>query len=215
MSLKEIAAKFQNGENIDSDLEKHIEKYSWQKGPITYKRISFTKQDYLERLDNYVKNKNLDSEIGRIESERKSTESIYRKIVRDQGIQGSTLKIVEALRNFIFLRTATVESNEHLLHTAKLTLFAEIAEKTKLAYSDTLSLSPEEIVDLLVGTISKPGLIKKVKSRQMGFAIVWLGGQLFTFFGSDALKLQKVIAGKHKKQKVRTETAGQIKGICH
>ena len=103
------------------------------------------------------------------------------------------------------MRTATVESNEHLLHTAKLTLFAEIAEKTKLAYSDTLSLSPEEIVDLLVGTISKPGLIKKVKSRQMGFAIVWLGGQLFTFFGSDALKLQKVIAGKHKKQKVRTE----------
>ena len=216
LKLMLTAQKIKEGKKIDKDIEFHVRNYAWQKGPITTEDVSFTKNDYLERIKLYLLKTNLDYEINRIRSERTKAEKEYKESIQKYTIHGKLLKLVEALRTFIFLRTLTTESNEHLFQATKVALFKEIAKRAGLPFSVILSLEPDEIASCLDNKVSKQNLVHLVKERQKGFAIIWIQGKLAKRFGDEAVNLQNLVSKKYKKQKKAgsKDATNQIKGIC-
>ena len=65
LDLLNIALLSQNGENIEKVLEKHIQKYSWIKGPLEFESTAFKKKDYLLRLENLL-DTNIEEKIDNI-----------------------------------------------------------------------------------------------------------------------------------------------------
>lgn len=203
LSLLRIAKQMKDA-NLDSAhlpkavnkrLDQHIKKYSWLKGPVAFEELKFARDEYIERL-RFLVSEDADKKIQTIISARKQNEQAYKEAISRHRIRGSLLKLCEAVRKFIFLRTYTTEVSDHLFFTARQTLFKEAAKRLGIAQADIIMLTPNEIIDGLQG---KPtGLPEIVADRRLGFAIVWLDGEITTLLGSQALNLQKNIGNQYR-----------------
>lgn len=198
LDLLKLALEVKQGKNIDELLNEHIKKYSWIKGPVDFEDTSFTKEDYLARLENLV-NDDIEAKIENISRVRKNNDSEYEKVLNQYSFTSMIKKLIKAIRDFIFLRTYTTEYSDHLFYVGRHTLFKEVSERTDIEIEDLIMLDDKEIIDIL----RNQGIMsRKTKSmledRKKGFAMIWIDGNVQTVFGDESLELQNEIARNYK-----------------
>ncbi len=197
LSLLKLAKKINSIYNIskklDKKIKKHVEKYSWMKGPVSFDELEFTRKDYLERIDFLLK-ENIDSRIRSIIKTREENEKQFKKISVKFKSSIKLLKLFQALRQFIFLRTYTTEASDHLFFIGRKTLFKEAALRLNLTVSDIVMLSPEEIINSLVNISSIDNPLNKITSKG-GFSIYPTSTECDTIKGIEHIKdnLKKTI----------------------
>lgn len=198
LDLLKIALEYKNGKNIEGLIKEHLEKYSWIKGPVEFEDTTFTKEDYLSRLNNLI-NEDIEEKIKNIYNVRKNNDIEYKKILEQYKFTEKAKKLIKAIRNFIFLRTYTTEYSDHLFFTGRHTIFKEITNRTNIADKDLIMLDDKEILDILKnqGIMSKE-IKNTLENRKKGFAMIWLDGNVQKIFGEESLKLQDEIAKTYK-----------------
>lgn len=198
LDLLKLALKVKNGNNVENLIDKHIQKYSWIKGPVEFEDTSFTKEDYLLRLDNLIDD-NIEEKIENINNVRKSNDIEYEKILEQYKFTEKVKKLIKAIRDFIFLRTYTTEYSDHLFFEARHTIFKEIHNRTSIPEQDLIMLDDNEIIDILNNNgVMKEKIRKILEDRKKGFAMIWINGNVQTVFGNESLQLQDEIAKAYK-----------------
>jgi len=178
---------------MDKKIDLHVQKYRWMKAPVASGEEAFEKADYLERIDNMM-TKDIDAQIKRIENLRVSDEGLYQELIKTPGLKADTINLINAVRDFIYLRTYTTEASDELFYTAKLKLFKEVANRLDLSLSEVVMLSSDEMVLGLKGQFG--GKKRVITDRLTGFAIVWLESDCVVRFGKEALELQDSVSKK-------------------
>ena len=198
VDLLKIALEAKKGKNIDSLLDEHIEKYAWLKGPVGFIDTSFTKEDYLERLEN-LKDANIEKRLKTILDVRKNDDIEYEKIMNKYKFSPRAEKIIKAIRSFVLLRTYTTEYSDHLFYIGRNTLFKEISQRTNIDPQDLIMLEDKEIISILKnnGKMSKK-IAKLLDSRKKAFAILWINGKVEKIFGEEVFSLQNEVANIFK-----------------
>ncbi len=212
LELLKIALDMKNGKDIESALESHVKKYAWMKAPLIFEDTYFNKSDYVSRLEN-LKDENIESKIKNILEIRRKNDSEYEQVLKEYNFSDKVLKLANAIRNFIILRTYTTEYSDNLFFVAKHTLFMAIAQKIEINIDDLIMLGDEEILTLLKNEILLDDLKNKISDRRKGFAIVWLDSKVETFCGDDALRLQASISKKFKVSKNSDNNSNEIYGM--
>ena len=224
LSLLKIALKAKKGEDVQHLLDEHISKYDWIKGPVNFENTHFTKEDYLERLEN-LKNIDIKEKFENINKVRENNDIEYNKILNKYKFTNKVKKLIKAIRDFIFLRTYTTEYSDHLFYVGRNTIFREISNRTNIGEQDLIMLEDKEISNILRnnGTMDKD--IKEIlESRKVGFAMIWLDGKIQTVFGNKSIEIQNKIADVYKTLDVEEKSkkvisgsianTGKIKGIA-
>lgn len=180
---------------IKEELEEHVSKYAWMKGPELTEVVAFTEVEYLDRLKNLL-TKNIGSEIKRILTLRKDILKEYGGVLKKISKYPRIRALAEAVRNFMFLRTYTTEASISLFYVGRHALLKEAAARVNLSPEQIVMLTSKEIESLLLG--AKLNVAKLINQRLSGYAIIWIEGEVSTFFGKEAIKLQKWAASKYK-----------------
>ncbi len=198
LDLLKIASELKKGKNIDQLIDKHIQKYSWMKGPLEFESTAFAKEYYITRLNNLV-NYDIEAKIKNINDVRKINETEYKNILNQYEFTEKAKKLIKAIRDFIFLRSYMTECSDNLFYVGRITIFKEISNRTKIKEEDLIMLSDVEILDIMKnqGTMSEK-IENTLENRKKGFAIMWLDGNTQTRFGDETLKLQNEIATTYK-----------------
>ncbi len=198
LDLLKLALEIKNGKNIENLIDKHIEKYAWIKGPVEFEDTAFTKDDYLERLDN-LKNDDIEGKIQNTISVRKNNDIEYEKVLKQYKFNEKEKKLIKAIRDFIFLRTYTTEFSDHLFFVGRHTIFKEISNRTNIKDEDLIMLDDKEILDILNNQgIMRKEIVDTLSDRKKGFAMIWIDGNVKTVFGDESLELQDEIARVYK-----------------
>ena len=198
LDLLKIALKVKNGADINKLIDEHVKKYSWIKGPVEFEDTAFTKEDYLERLNNLL-NDNIEEKIENITKVRKENDIQYEKILEQYKFSLKAKNLIKAIRDFIFLRTYTTEYSDHLFFVGRHSIFKEISNRTNIPDQELIMLDDKEILDILKnqGVMSKE-IKNTLEDRKKGFAMIWINGDVKTVFGDESLDLQNEIAGIYK-----------------
>ena len=225
LDLLRIAKKYKNNERIDELIDEHIKKYSWIKGPLEMENMVYDKDDYIQRILNLVED-NIDEKIDNIINVRKNIEQDYINILEQYNFNIRIVKLIKAIRDFIFLRTYTTEFSDHLFFVGRTTILKEISNRINIQLSDLIMLEDKEIVDILNnnGKISDT-IIDTLNQRKIGFAIIWLNGNVQTLFGNESILVQEEISKKFKtssSNEINTNTMilgniankGKVQGIA-
>lgn len=198
LDLLKIALVAKKGKDITELLDKHIKKYSWIKGPLEFENTVFTKEDYLERLEN-LKNEDIEEKIDIINNVRKNNEIEYEETLKKYPFSQKAKKLIKAIRDFIFLRTYTTEYSDNLFFASRNTIFKEISSRTNITEEDLIMLNDKEILDIIRNKGIMNEEIKSIlEKRKKGFAIIWINGEVQTVFGDESLKLQNETAETYK-----------------
>lgn len=198
LDLLKIALMAKNGNDINQQIDNHIKKYSWIKGPVEFEDTAFTKKDYLERVENLLKD-DIEEKIENINKVRKDNDTQYEKILEQYTFTEKTEKLIKAIRNFIFLRTYTTEYSDNLFFVGRHTIFKEISNRTNILEQDLIMLDDKEILEILRNRGIMSEQIKTIlEDRKKGFAMIWINGEVQTVFGDKSLQLQAEIAEIYK-----------------
>lgn len=197
LDLLKMALESKNETNIDDLINKHIKKYAWIKGPLEFEDTCFTKEEYIERLNNLA-NDNIEEKIENILQVRKNNDVEYMNIMKQYSFSTKILKLIEAIRNFIFLRTYTTEYSDKLFYTGRHTIFKEITQRTNVVDSDLIMLTDIEILDIINSGTMSPEISSILKDRKKGFAMIWIDGIVTTVFGDESIDIQNEIAKEFK-----------------
>lgn len=193
LDLLKIALKAKNNVNIDELIDKHIEKYAWIKGPLEFEETCFTKEEYIERLNNLA-NDNIEEKIENILQVRKNNDLEYKNILKQYSFSIKILKLIEAIRNFIFLRTYTTEYSDKLFYTGRHTIFKEITNRTNVKDLDLIMLTDKEILSIIDSGNMNSEIASVLEDRKKGFAMIWINGAVTTIFGDESIDIQNEIA---------------------
>lgn len=197
LNLLKIAKQAKDGDKgIDKLIEKHVQKYAWIKSPVGYETTEFTKDEYIRRLK-FLENENIDNKIDNIIKARKNNDIEYENILKKYNFTESLLKMIKAIRDFIFLRTYTTEYSDYLFYTGRKTIFSEIAKRCKIDLDDIIMFDCDEILEIIKSDFIVNNL-KIVSERKKGFAILWLQEDISTYFGDCALELQAEVSKLYK-----------------
>lgn len=198
LDLLKIALEIKKGNNVEKLIDEHVSKYSWIKGPVEFEDTSFTKEDYVARLDNLI-NTNVEDKIENINKVRNNNDIEYEAILKQYKFSDKANKLINAIRNFIFLRTYTTEYSDHLFYIGRHTIFREIANRTNINSQDLIMLNDTEILNILNNKGKITDEIKNIlKERKKGFAMIWINENIETVFGDESLELQNEIAKNYK-----------------
>ncbi len=198
LDLLKIALAVKQGNDIEKLINEHISKYSWIKGPVEFEDTAFSKEDYLARLDNLLKT-NIEEKIENIIKVRRNNDIEYETILKQYQFTDRIKKLINAIRNFIFLRTYTTEYSDHLFYIGRHTIFKEISNRTNIDNQDLIMLDDKEILNILNNEGRMSEEIKIIlENRKKGFAMVWINGNVETIFGDESLELQNEIAKSYK-----------------
>lgn len=203
LDLLKIAKNIEGGideEKKNSLIFKHCEKYSWMKGPMEKKELSFTIEDYKSRVENLIKMENIDERIKYFESIKQKNEEEFKTELDKYSFTRKEIKLINAMRVFIFLRAYTSGLSDHLLYLARKTIFKNLAEHLNISSEDIAMMSPNEIENAFTSKITNYKEI--IDNRKKGYAIVTLNGITKEFTGKQALILQKNIAKTFKVNEV-------------
>jgi len=209
LDLLKIALESKD-QNIEKLLDNHIKKYSWIKGPVEFEDTVFTKKDYLERLE-ILKDIDIEAKIKNINDVRNINDIEYEAILTQYNFSQTNKKIIKAIRDFIFLRTYTTEFSDHLFFMGRHTIFKEISNRTNINDKDLIMLNDKEILNILEchGKISKEIEII-LENRKIGFAMVWIDGNVKTVFGKESIELQEEIAKIYKISEEKIDVKNNI-----
>ena len=198
LDLLKIALKKKNGQSIEKDLKQHIEEYGWLKDPCITEQVSFTKKDYLDRLDTLV-TFDVEKRINEIYAVRKENDKSLEIAIKKYGLESKVVEMISALRDFTFLHTYTAENTDHLFYVARRSLLHEIAKRYGIDDTDIVSLSDDEIIQLMSGNASKDTILQHVDARKIGFAIAWIDSKIYTIFGEGANYIAEEVSSKYKR----------------
>lgn len=214
LDLLKIAKKIkEESVNTDELIQNHINKYAWLKAPFVMEDIRFEKEDYLQRLE-FLKDVDIDTKINNILKVRNKNDMAYEDILKRYSFSKRTLKLIKALRDFIFLRTYTTEFSDYLFYETRHTVFTEIAKRCNLQSADIVMLGMDEILEILNNNFIIPDEIKSVlNKRKEGFAIVCVDGEISSYVGKDALVLQSEIGKIYKINNNIDSSENIIKGV--
>ncbi|MBR3697342.1 MAG: hypothetical protein IKM97_03645 [Clostridia bacterium] len=216
LDLLKIAklAKISEKNDIEKIIDEHVRKYAWIKGPVEFEDTCFTKEDYFDRLNNLL-DADIDAKIENINNTRKNNDIEYEKVLEQYSFPEKTRKIIKAIRDFIFLRTYTTEYSDHLFFVARHNILAEISRKANIPDQDLIMLSDKEIMEILNndGKINEKTM-NILENRKIGFAMIWLDGDITTIFGKESIELQAEIAKKFKttSNNIQKENENTISG---
>ncbi len=209
LDLLRIALKRKNGEDIEDCLNAHIDKYSWLKAPLAFEDVCFTREDYIERLEN-LENENIEEKISNILEIRQKDDVEYVRVLEKYKFSEKLVKLSKAIRDFILLRTYTTGYSDNLFYVARHSLFKAISERLDIQVEDLIMLGYEEILEIIKrGYVSSEDL-KTVEDRRTGFAIIWIDGKVETYRGKDIFQLQAEIGKTYKISKKSDD--GNIQG---
>lgn len=198
LDLLKIALEIKKGNNVEKLIDEHVSKYSWIKGPVEFEDTSFTKEDYVARLDNLI-NTNVEEKIENINKVRKNNDIEYEAILKRYKFSDKAKKLIKSIRDFIFLRTYTTEYSDHLFYIGRHTIFKEIADRTNINSQDLIMLNDTEILNILNNKGKITDEIKNIlKERKKGFAMIWINENIESVFGDESLELQNEIAKNYK-----------------
>ena len=197
LDLLKIALKKKNNQDIEKDLNQHIEEYGWLKDPCITEKVLFTKKDYLARLDTLV-NFDVEKRISEIYAVREENDKSLEVAIEKYGLNSKVVDMISALRDFTFLHTYTAENTDHLFYTARNSLLREIAKRFDIDDSDFVSLCDEEIIQLLNADESKDTILQHVEARKIGFAIAWIDSIIYTIYGDDANYIADEVSNRYK-----------------
>lgn len=130
-------------------IEAHRMRYSWLKIPYAAHRVSFTTKDYVQRLQYLVKRSSCSEEIERIEELRLRDKERFNKIIETATTQYERI-LIQATRDFAFLRTYIAEVFDCALVTARDTLLKEVATRLGLFDAQIASMTIQEICDSIL-----------------------------------------------------------------
>ena len=197
LDLLKIALKKKNGDNIAKDIKQHIKEYGWLKDPCIVEDVSFTEEEYNERINTLI-NLDIESRINEIYQVRiENDESI--NIAKDKyNLDGETIDLIRVLRDFTFLHTYTAQNTDHLFYTGRHTLFKEIEKRINISDNDIVSMGDNEILELLSKKIDNETALKHVQDRKKGFAITWLDSKVYSVFGNEANYIANEVSNRYK-----------------
>lgn len=197
LDLLKIALKKKNGDNIAKDIKQHIKEYGWLKDPCIVEDISFTEEEYNERINTLI-NLDIESRINEIYQVRKENDESI-NIAKDKyNLNGETIDLIGVLRDFTFLHTYTAQNTDHLFYTGRHTLFKEIEKRINISDNDIVSMGDNEILELLSKKINKETALKHVQDRKKGFAITWLDSKVYSVFGNEANYIASEVSSRYK-----------------
>lgn len=198
LDLLNIALEMKKGNDIEGLLDRHIEKYAWIKAPVAFEDTCFTREDYMNRLE-HLKEADIESKIENILQMRAMNDTNYEAVLKQYQFSEKVLKLIKAIRDFIFLRTHTTEYSDYLFYVARHTIFQVVSQKCNISVDDLIMLSCEEILNILKNNGDLDEEFRNViKERKKGFAIIWLDGKVQTFLGDESLELQTEIGKTYK-----------------
>lgn len=197
LDLLKIALKKKNGDDISDLLNAHIEKYSWLKAPLAFEDVYFTREDYIERLEN-LESEDIDGKIANILEIRREDDEEYLEILEKYKFSERFVKLSKAIRDFILLRTYTTGYSDNLFFVARHSLFEAISDRLGIQVDDLIMFGYAEILEIIKRGHVLSGDLKIVEDRRTGFAIVWMNGNVETFRGKDILQLQAEIGKTYK-----------------
>lgn len=197
LDLLKIALKKKNGDDVTDLLNAHIEKYSWLKAPLAFEDVYFTREEYIERLEN-LESEDIDGKIANILEIRRKDDEEYLEILEKYKFSERFVKLSKAIRDFILLRTYTTGYSDNLFFVARHSLLEAISDRLGIQVNDLIMFGYAEILEIIKrGYVSSEDL-KMVEDRRTGFAIVWMNGKVETFRGKDILQLQAEIGKTYK-----------------
>lgn len=197
LDLLKISLKKQKGEDVEEELSKHIDKYSWIKAPVKSEMTSFTKEEYVERINELLKFKNLENKISAILLARKNNDMKYKMTIDKYDFKGELLYFSKIIRDFIFFRTCMTEHTDYLFYNARITLLEEIARRIGISNKELVMLSLEEIEDIIKNYYEmSEEYLKKIDDREIGYAIIWENGKVKLFYSKDAIYLQDIASSR-------------------
>jgi phosphohistidine swiveling domain-containing protein len=193
---------------IERQLQDHMEKYAWMKGPTAIELLYFTEDDYKERLKELLK-KDVSFEISRIKNIRNQNDSEFQKVVKKYKFDNELVAFSKTIREFIYLRTFTTEISDKLFYTARKTILNECAKRLRLFNVEIVQLTSDEIgIALQNEGLNYDQLITE---RDSGFAIIWNDGEIQSLFGDKAIELQEKFEMKNlRNEQMVNQITGRV-----
>ena len=176
-SLLKMAEKCARGESYDDDLDRHVERFGWMKGPLDARLKRFTKREYVKEIE---------------EAARART---FERKTRDDGLDDTVAEIERALsayprlaalfdslRDFVYLRTKLTETTDRMFYVFRTTLLEQIRRRAGVGDGYIVSLGADEIADLLLNGADHS---RAVGERRKGYCLLKFGGRWRESFGDD------------------------------
>ncbi len=158
---------------------------------------SFTKEEYIERINELLKFKNLENKISAIVLARKNNDMKYKMTIDKYDFKGELLYFSKIIRDFIFFRTCMTEHTDYLFYNARITLLEEIARRIGISNKELVMLSLEEIEDIIKNYYEmSEEYLKKINDRKIGYAIIWENGKVKLFYSKYAIYLQDIASSR-------------------
>lgn len=194
-------------------LRKHKDRFGW------FNMKDYRRQPY--SIDYYVKNIELllesdcQKELNKFLKREETTEKEISNIIKEIGIRGSNLRIINIARSFIYLRSYRID----VLNLAGFKVWKfldEIALRKGLAYQDIIYLRYPEIINLLEGK-SMPS-INEIRERQKEYAMIEINREVEIFSGKKLDEYNKSQRIKDytliKEVKGTVANKGKAKGLA-
>ena len=195
-SLKTISKMSLN--NISAELDEHIKKFSWMKGPLCPKLQKFSKSEYLKDIVELKKRE-------QTKDKHKNIEHSIELLKNNSEI----LNLYNNIRDFIYLRTKLSETSDYLFYTFRTSLLKEIRMRLHLSDKEIVGLGIDEIKRIFKGS-NIP--IDAIHGRLNCFALIKSDKTWVEYSGFDAKNFISKFNQKNKAKKVllQNELHGQV-----
>jgi len=213
-SFLKMALKFKNGKDIEEDLKKHIEEFSWMPNSC-YTETYHTRDYYINRIKETSK-KDVKELIYAFEEEQAEKKKKYQEVLEKFQDDKKLITLIKTAQENIFYRSFRSER----LYQSPLylgNLFREMAKRLGLEdYRDILWLISPEIIKLLRN--NEKADKKMIDERKTGFAFITSVTDGRCASGKELVELRKeVIFDEVSKEEVKGNPTykGKVKGrVC-
>ncbi len=208
LDLLRIAKKIKENDELREELiKKHVERYSWMKGPILIEEQAFTYKEYEDRI-NYLITTDIDRKIEDILNAREKREKEVTELINKYPFTEDDKSMISSMRKFVFLRTFMATVQDRLFFLARHTLFSQISNEYNIPKKELLMLTADEISDLLINH-KVEDYIKRAHDREKEYAIITIDEKVTSFVGDEAQKVDNILTRYIDVQK-RSETKQKI-----
>ncbi|MCL2721313.1 MAG: PEP-utilizing enzyme [Treponema sp.] len=191
VDLLKIAIKKENGENIQKDIDLHINKYGWMLAPIERTIRIFTPKDYESRIDSLINEDNLSERLCKVLNVRKENDKQFNDTINKYHIKGQALHFAKIIRTFIYYHTLLTEHTDLLCYHGTKTILTEIACRKRVPVEDIVMLSTEEIISFMASKITSEEVQALAENRSKSYALIFHKGKLYVFDDEEADRFQK------------------------
>ena len=209
LDLLRITKKIKANPKLREELiNKHLDTYSWMKGPILIEEQAFTYKDYEDRV-NYLITTDIDKKMEDILKARAERENDVSKIIKKYPFTDDDKSMIHSMRRFVFLRTFMATVQDRLFFLARHSLFEQISKEYSIPKKELLMLTADEISEFLKNKRVED-YIKLAHDREKEYAIITIDEKVTSFAGDEAQKIDNILTGYIKVQK-REEKKQKIK----